>query len=342
MKALVKKERAPGLWMEEVPFPTLQDHEVLIKTHKTSICGTDVHIYKWDAWAQKRVPTPLIIGHEFMGEIAELGKSVTHLKKGQRVSAEGHLTCGKCVNCLKDQKHLCTDVLGLGYDCSGCFAEYFTVPAENVFVLPEHITDDLAAIFDPLGNAVHTALSFNLKNEDVLITGAGPIGMMAAAIAHHQGARNVVITDVIEYRLNLAKRMGATRIVNVAKEDLKQVMKELGISQGFTVGLEMSGNAQAFNAMLETMLHGGNIALLGILPPGVIIDWDLVIFKMLQIKGIYGREIFDTWHQMTDLIKEGLDLDPVITHRFSVNDFQKGFDAMLSGQCGKVILDWNI
>ncbi|KAF3363109.1 L-threonine 3-dehydrogenase [Chlamydiales bacterium STE3] len=341
MKALVKKERAPGLWMEDVPFPKIKDNEVLIKTLKTSICGTDVHIYKWDAWAQKRVPTPLIIGHEFMGEIAACGSEVKHLRVGQRVSAEGHLTCGQCVNCLKDLKHLCTDVLGLGYDCSGCFAEYFPIPAENVFPLPEFVGDDLAAIFDPFGNAVHTAMSFNLKNEDVLITGAGPIGIMAAMIARHQGARHIVVTDIIDYRLGLAKQMGATCVVDASKENLKHVMKELKIEQGFTVGLEMSGNGQAFHTMLETMLHGGNIALLGILPLGVAIDWDLVIFKMLQIKGIYGREIFKTWHQMTNLIEDNLNLAPIITHRFPVDDFQKGFDAMLSGHCGKVILDWS-
>jgi threonine 3-dehydrogenase len=340
MKALVKKERAPGLWMEDVPYPTIKDDEVLIKTHKTSICGTDVHIYLWDAWAQKRVPTPLIIGHEFVGEIAALGANVKNFKIGQRVTAEGHITCGVCVNCKKDAKHLCTNVQGLGYDCSGCFTEYFAMPAENIFPLPEFVTDDLAAIFDPFGNAVHTALSFNLKDEDVLITGAGPIGIMAAAIAKHHGARRVVITDIMDYRLNLAKEMGATRTVNVTRENLKDVMKEIGMEYGFTVGLEMSGNAQAFNSMLENMLHGGKIALLGILPPNTAIDWNLVIFNMLEIKGIYGREIFKTWHQMTDLLKDGLNLSPVITNRFHVDDFQEGFKTMISGQCGKVILDW--
>lgn len=340
MKALVKKERTPGLWMEDVPFPTIKDDEVLIKTHKTSICGTDVHIYQWDAWAQKRVPTPLIIGHEFMGEISVVGRNVKNLHVGQRVTAEGHITCGKCINCQKDLKHLCTNVMGLGYDCSGCFAEYFPMPAENIFPLEDFVSDDLASIFDPFGNAVHTALSFNLKDEDVLITGAGPIGIMAAAIAKHQGARRIVITDVIDYRLDLAKKMGATRTVNVSKENLKDVMKELGMEYGFTVGLEMSGNAHAFNSMLENMLHGGKIALLGILPPGTSIDWNLVIFNMLEIKGIYGREIFKTWHQMTNLLKDHLNLAPVITHRFPVDDFQEGFKTMISGQCGKVILDW--
>lgn len=341
MKALVKKERTPGLWMEDVPFPSIKDNEVLIKTHKTSICGTDVNIYQWNPWSQNRVPTPLIIGHEFMGEIAEVGRNVKNLKVGQRVTAEGHITCGTCINCQKDLKHLCTNVKGLGYDTSGCFAEYFAMPAENIFPLPDFVSDDLASIFDPFGNAVHTALSFNLKDEDVLITGAGPIGIMAAAIAKHQGARRIVITDIIDYRLDLAQKMGATRTVNVTKENLQDVMKELGMEYGFTVGLEMSGYAPAFNSMLENMLHGGKIALLGILPPNTAIDWNLVIFNMLEIKGIYGREIFNTWHQMVDLLKNNLQLQPVITHRFAVDDFQEGFKTMISGQCGKVILDWN-
>lgn len=341
MKALVKRYPKEGIWMEEVPVPEIGDNEVLIKVRKTSICGTDVHIYKWDAWAQKTIPVPMVVGHEFMGEIAKVGRSVKGLKVGDRVSGEGHLVCGQCRNCREGKKHVCVNTLGLGVHRHGCFAEYFHLPAENVFPLPAEIPDDLASIFDPFGNATHTALSFDLVGEDVLITGAGPIGIMAAAIAKHAGARNVVITDMNEYRLSLATKVGATRAVNVAKEDLKDVMKELRIEGGFKVGLEMSGNSQALNTLLEMTLHGGHIGLLGILPPGVAIDWDLVIFKMLNIKGIYGREIFSTWYKMSHMLQSGLKLAPVITHKFSINDFQKGFDAMLSGKSGKVILEWN-
>ena len=340
MKALVKKHRTPGLWMEDVPIPEIKANEVLIKTHKNAICGTDVHIYKWDAWAQKRVPTPMVIGHEFVGEIAALGSQVTGLKIGQRVCGEGHLTCGYCPPCKMGKKHLCMNVKGLGYDCPGSFAEYFNLPAENVFELPNSITDDVAAIFDPYGNAVHTALSFNLTGEDVLITGAGPIGIMGAAIARKAGARNVVVTDINDFRLELAKKMGATCVVNVAKKSLKEAMKEIDINHGFTVGMEMSGSVKALGDMLDAMQHGGNIALLGILPPNSGIDWDLVIFKMLTLKGIYGREIFDTWFKMTHLIQAGLDISPVITHRFPIDEFEKGFEAMISGNSGKVILNW--
>lgn len=340
MKALVKRHPTQGLWMEDVPPPSISDHEVLIKTHKTSLCGTDAHIYKWDAWAQKTVPVPMVIGHEFMGEIAEIGRNVTGYKIGDRVSGEGHLVCGYCPNCRNGNKHLCMNVLGLGYDCPGCFAEYFNFPAENLFPLPPSINDDLAAILDPFGNATHTALSFDLTAEDVLITGAGPIGIMAAAIARKAGARHVVITDINEYRLNLAKQMGATSAVNISKVSLNEVMKDLGIDHGFTIGLEMSGHPDGLNTLLETARHGAKIALLGILPPGTAIDWDLVIFKMLVLKGIYGREIFSTWYKMTNLLESGLDLEPIITHRFDVDDFQKGFDAMLSGQSGKIILNW--
>lgn len=340
MKGLVKKYPTEGIWMEDVAIPTPADNEVLIKTHKTSICGTDVHIFKWDAWAQKNVPVPLVIGHEFMGEIAEIGRNVTDLKIGDRVSGEGHITCGRCPLCRQGKKHLCMDVRGLGYHTSGCFAEYFTLPAENVFLLPPSIKDEVAAIFDPYGNAVHTALSFDLTGEDVLITGAGPIGIMAAGIAKKAGARNVVITDVNEYRLDLARQIGATKTVNITKESLKDVVKSLGITHGFTVGLEMSGHPQGLNTLLEMSQNGGKIALLGILPPGTSIDWDLVIFKMLVIKGIYGREIFSTWYKMTHLLESGLSLDPVITHHFFKDDYAKGFEVMLSGQCGKVILDW--
>lgn len=340
MKSLVKKEPAFGLWMQNSPIPSIGANEVLIKTIKTSICGTDVHIYKWDEWAQKTVPTPMIIGHEFMGEIAEIGSSVVNLKVGQRVSGEGHSVCGTCRNCLIGKKHLCINTKGLGVNRSGCFAEYFVMPAENIFVLPEFIKDEHAAIFDPYGNAVHTALSFELVAQDVLITGAGPIGIMAAAIALKAGARHVVITDVNEYRLNLARSMGVSHAINILNTSLDEVMSNLRISDGFTVGLEMSGHPDGLSTLLNKVSHGGNLALLGILPPGTVIDWDLVIFKMLNLKGIYGREIFSTWFQMVNLIESGLDLSPMITHHFAVDDFQKGFDVMLSGQAGKVILEW--
>ena len=341
MKALVKRYSKEGIWMEDVPVPEISDNEVLIKVRKTSICGTDMHIYKWDAWAQKTVPVPLVIGHEFMGEIAKIGKSVKGLKVGDRVSGEGHLTCGQCRNCREGKKHVCFNTRGVGYHRHGCFADYFHLPAENVFPLPSDVPDDLASIFDPFGNATHTALSFDLVGEDVLITGAGPIGIMSVAIAKQAGARNVVITDMNEYRLNLASKMGATRAVNIAKEDLKKVMEELKITDGFKVGLEMSGHPNGLNTLLEMTMYGGHIGLLGILPPGVAIDWDLVIFKMLNIKGIYGREIFSTWYKMTHMLQSGLNLAPIITHKFPIKDFQKGFDAMLSGKSGKVVLEWD-
>jgi len=340
MKALVKKERKPGIWLEEVPVPEIKAHEVLIKTRKSSICGTDVHIYKWDSWAEKTIPVPMVVGHEFMGEIVAVGSQVGHLKPGDRVSGEGHVVCGICPPCLKGQKHLCMNQFGLGVHRQGSFAEYLAHPAENIFKLPPSVPDDVAAIFDPYGNAVHTALSFPLIGEDVLITGAGPIGIMAAAIARKAGARNVVITDLNPYRLNLARQMGATRTVDIRKETVEEVMKELGIEWGFTVGLEMSGHPNGLNTLLETAQNGAKIVLLGILPPDTQINWDLVIFKMLVIKGIYGREIFSTWFQMTHLLESGLDLNPIITHHFPIDDFEKGFQVMLEGNCGKVILDW--
>lgn len=340
MKGLVKKEPQVGLWLEDVPVPTIKDNEVLIKTRKTAICGTDLHIYKWDSWAQKTVPVPMVIGHEFMGEIVELGRNVTNLKVGDRVSGEGHITCGQCPPCKKGQKHLCMDTYGIGYDCPGCFAEYFNFPAENVFVLPSSISDDLASILDPFGNATHTALSFDLVGEDVLITGAGPIGIMSAAIARKAGARHVVITDMNDYRLDLALKMGATTAVNISKTSIQDVMKTIGITHGFTVGFEMSGHPQGLNTLLETAQQGAKIALLGILPPDTKIDWDLIIFKMLNIKGIYGREIFSTWYKMIHMLESGLNLEPIITHHFPVDRFQEGFDVMLSGKSGKVILDW--
>ncbi|MEC7839420.1 MAG: L-threonine 3-dehydrogenase [Chlamydiota bacterium] len=340
MKAIVKSKAEEGLWLEEVPIPEIGDKDVLVKVRKSAICGTDVHIYKWDAWSQKNVPVPLIIGHEFMGEVVELGKSVTDISVGDRVSAEGHITCGICPNCRTGKKHLCMNTRGIGYHTNGTFAEYAAIPAENIFKLPNFIADDIAAVFDPFGNAVHTALCFPLAAEDVLITGAGPIGIMAAAIAKKAGARNVVVTDVNQYRLDLAHKMGATTVVNVATTNLKKAMESINIEHGFTVGLEMSGNRQAFCDMLENMRHGGNIALLGILPPDCTIDWDLVIFKMLNIKGIYGREIFSTWYQMTHLVESGLDISPMITHHYRYEDFEKGFEAIFTGQSGKVILDW--
>lgn len=340
MKAIVKQFAKEGVWMIDVPMPKIKENEVLIKPRKTSICGTDVHIYKWDEWARKTVAIPTIIGHEFVGDVVEVGSAVKHVKVGERVSGEGHITCGECPPCLRGDKHLCMHVFGLGYDCNGCFAEFFALPEENVFKLPETIKDDLAAIFDPFGNAVHTALSAELTAEDVLITGAGPIGMMAAAIARKAGARNVVVTDLNDYRLDLAKRMGATRVVDIRKERIEDVMKEIGVHHGFTVGMEMSGHPDGLKTLLDTAQHGAKIALLGILPPNCVIDWDLVIFKMLTLQGIYGRQIFKTWIQMTNLLESGLNLDPLITHHFPADDFQKGFEAMLSGKSGKVILDW--
>lgn len=339
MKALIKNRKEPGLWMEDVPIPRISEHEALIKVKKASICGTDLHIWNWDEWAQKTIPVPLIIGHEFMGEVVEIGSQVKELKIGARVSGEGHITCGTCPNCRNGKKHLCVRPVGIGVHAPGCFAEYISLPGDNVFPLSPHISDDLGAIFDPFGNATHTALSFDVVGEDVLITGAGPIGIMAAAIAKHAGARHVVITDVNEYRLNLALTLGATTAVNVTKESLKQKTQELGIEFGYTIGMEMSGNKAAFSSLLELMQHGGKVALLGILPPNTSIDWDLVIFKMLQIKGIYGREILSTWYKMTHMLESGLSLNPLITHHFAFDDFEKAFAVAKSGQAGKVILN---
>lgn len=339
MKALVKREAAPGLWLEEVPIPTISETDVLIKIRKTSICGTDVHIYQWDEWAQRTIQTPLIIGHEFMGEVVEIGSRVKHVKVGDRVSGEGHIVCGYCRNCRGTKKHICPDNKGLGVHRPGCFAEYLSFPAENVFHVPEQISDDQASFLDPLGNAVHTALSYDLIGEDVLITGAGPIGLMAAAIAKHVGARNVVITDLNDFRLDLARKMGVNAAVNVQKESLKEVMSKLGIKHGFDVVLEMSGNSRALASAIDSTFHGAKIALLGILPKNTEIDWHQVIFKGLTIKGIYGREMFETWYKMSAMLQSGLDVSPVITHRFAFDDYQKGFDAMLSGNSGKVILE---
>ena len=341
MKALSKLKAEEGIWMTDVPVPELGHNDLLIKIRKTAICGTDVHIYNWDAWSQKTIPVPMVVGHEYVGEVVGIGQEVKGFKIGDRVSGEGHITCGHCRNCRGGRTHLCRNTIGVGVNRPGCFAEYLVIPAFNAFKIPDNISDDLASIFDPFGNAVHTALSFDLVGEDVLVSGAGPIGIMAAAVAKHVGARNVVITDVNEYRLELARKMGITRAVNVAKENLNDVMAELGMTEGFDVGLEMSGAPPAFRTMLDPMNHGGRIAMLGIPPSDMSIDWTKVIFKGLFIKGIYGREMFETWYKMAALIQSGLDLSPIITHRFSIDDFQKGFDAMRSGQSGKVILSWD-
>ena len=338
MKALVKKAAEVGLWMQDVPMPTIGDNDLLIKVKKTAICGTDVHIYKWDEWSQRTIKTPMTIGHEFVGEIVEMGRAVRNYQVGERVSAEGHIVCGVCRTCRAGKPHLCPNTRGIGVNRDGCFAEYVAVPASNAWHVDDSISDELAAIFDPYGNATHTALSFDMVGEDVLITGAGPIGCMAAAIARHVGARNVVVTDMNDYRLDLAKQLGATRTVNVSQEKLRDVMPELHMVSGFDVGMEMSGSPQAFSQMLETMHNGGRIALLGILPNGAGIDWGKVIFKGLFLKGIYGREMYETWYKMQVMLMSGLNIAPVITHRFKFDDFQQGFDAMLSGQSGKVIL----
>lgn len=340
MKALVKAHAKTGIWVEDISEPECESEDVKIKIHKTAICGTDIHIYNWDDWAQQTIQVPMTIGHEYAGEIVELGSHVRGFKVGQRVSGEGHIVCGICRNCRAGKLHLCRNTIGVGVNRAGAFAEYLVIPARNVYPLPDDISDELAAILDPLGNATHTALSFELVGEDILITGAGPIGIMAAAIARRVGARHVVITDVNEYRLALASKVGATRTVNVANESIEQVMSDLGMLEGFDIGLEMSGNAQAFNDMLQNMNHGGRVALLGIPPKDMAIDWNQVIFKGLNIKGIYGREMFETWYKMTALLQSGLDLEPVITHRYDIDDFQTGFDVMRSGQSGKVILNW--
>ncbi len=340
MKALIKSQRTPGIWMGEAPRPEIGPNDLLIRLKKTAICGTDIHIYKWDEWSQRTIPTPMTIGHEFMGVVEEMGSAVRGFAIGDRVSGEGHVTCGFCRRCRAGQRHLCIDTVGVGVNRDGAFAEYLSLPAFNAFKLPDEVPDEWASIFDPFGNAVHTALSFDLVGEDVLITGAGPIGCMAAAVCQKAGARNVVVTDVNDYRLSLAAKMGATRAVNITQTDLRDVMRELKMTTAFDVGLEMSGSPAAFNQMLDVMIHGGRVALLGILPQGTGINWDHVIFKGLTVKGIYGREMFDTWYKMGSLIQGGLDLSPMITHRFSIDDYKQGFEVMASGQSGKVILSW--
>jgi threonine 3-dehydrogenase len=340
MKALSKLKREAGIWMTEAEVPQPGPNDLLIKIRKTAICGTDIHIFQWDEWSQNTIPVPMIVGHEYVGEVVDMGQEVRGFDVGDRVSGEGHITCGHCRNCRAGRRHLCRNTVGVGVDRQGAFAEYLVIPAFNAFRIPDNISDDLAAIFDPFGNAVHTALSFNLTGEDVLITGAGPIGIMAAAVAKHVGARYVVITDINDYRLELAKTMGATRAVNVARDDLKVVMDELDMAEGFDVGMEMSGVPAAFASMLERMNHGGKIAMLGIPPSDMSIDWTKVIFKGLEIKGVYGREMFETWYKMASLIQSGLDLTPMLTHELPVDRFQEGFEIMSSGQSGKVILNW--
>ena len=342
MKALVKSRREPGLWMEDVPIPTIGPNDVLIRIHTSAICGTDMHIWNWDTWSQKTIPVPMHVGHEYAGVIEKIGDEVEGYKVGDRVSGEGHIVCGHCRNCKAGKRHLCPNTVGVGVNRPGSFAEYLSLPATNLFKLRDGISNEMAAIFDPYGNAAHTALSFNMVGEDVLITGAGPIGCMAAAIARFVGARNVVITDVNQYRLDLARKMGATRAVDVSKEDLKTVMHELGMTEGFDVGLEMSGNGSAFKGMIDGMVNGGRVALLGIFPDDVAIDWGKVIFKGLFLKGIYGREMFETWYKMAAMIEGGLDISQVITHRFPIDDFRAGFEVMGSGRSGKVILDWGV
>ncbi|OGT53245.1 MAG: L-threonine 3-dehydrogenase [Gammaproteobacteria bacterium RIFCSPHIGHO2_12_FULL_42_13] len=341
MKALVKRKPEPGIWLEEVATPTMGPNDVLIKIKKTAICGTDIHIYNWDEWAQQTIPVPLVIGHEFVGEIVAIGKEVKGFAIGDRVSGEGHVACGHCRNCRAGRSHLCRKNESTGVTRPGCFAEYLVLPASNAYPLPAGISDDQAAILDPLGNATHTALSFDVVGEDVLITGAGPVGIMATAIARHVGARHIVITDVNEYRLALAKKMGASLTINPVKSNLTVAMTELGMTEGFDVGLEMSGNSNAFQDMIVHMNHAGRIALLGFLPRNTTIDWSMVIMKGLILKGIYGREMFETWYKMICMLQSGLKIDPVITHHFAVDDYAKAFDTTRTGQCGKVVLNWD-
>ncbi|WP_304985919.1 L-threonine 3-dehydrogenase [Coxiella-like endosymbiont] len=343
MKILSKLKSKPGIWLSEVSAPKPESDEVLIKIKKTAICGTDLHIYKWDEWAQKTIPVPMHVGHEFVGEIVEMGQDIKGIKGfniGDRVSGEGHITCGYCRNCRAGKRHLCRNTLGVGVNRPGAFADYLVIPFRNAYKIPPQISDNTAAILDPFGNAAHSALEFDLVGEDVLITGAGPVGLMAAAIARHVGARYVVITDVNEYRLALAEKIGVTLAVNPTSMSLTKVMENLGITEGFDIGLEMSGNEEAFRSMLTIMNNGGKIAFLGIPPAPFAIDWNLVVFKSLTIKGIYGRRMFETWYKMINLLQSGLDISPVITHEFPLKEFQQAFDVMLSGKAGKVILDW--
>ncbi|MFP6768672.1 MAG: L-threonine 3-dehydrogenase [Planctomycetaceae bacterium] len=341
MKALVKARPEPGVWLDEVPVPGYGIDDVLIRIERTGICGTDLHIHEWDHWAQKTIPVPLVIGHEFVGSIVEVGENVKDFQPGDIVSGEGHVVCGHCRNCLAGRRHLCKDTQGIGVNRPGAFAEFIALPKTNVWYHDQSIARDIQAIFDPFGNAVHTALSFPVLGEDVLITGAGPIGIMAAAVVRHAGARFVVVTDVNPFRLELAREMGATRIVDVRNESIAEAQAALGMKEGFDVGLEMSGNPAALEEMIANMCHGGRIAMLGIPAEQMAIDWNTVVFNMLTIKGIYGREMYETWYHMTVMLQSGLDIGAVITHRLNWKDFDQGFDAMKSGQCGKVVLDWS-
>jgi threonine 3-dehydrogenase len=341
MKALVKAKPEQGLWLQDVPIPDIAHNDVLIKILKTAICGTDVHIYNWDRWSQKTIPVPMHVGHEFVGRVEKTGSHVKDFKKGDLVSGEGHIICGHCRNCLAGRRHLCRDTKGVGVNRPGAFAQYLSIPVTNVWYCNKNIPLDILACFDPLGNATHTALSFDVLGEDVLITGAGPIGCMAAAIAKHAGARYVVVTDVNPYRLDLAKKAGATLTIDVSKQNIDQAKKILGMKEGFDVAMEMSGNPAALRSIIDNMCHGGKIALLGIMPDNSEIDWNKVVFNMLTIKGIYGREMYETWYKMTSMIQSGLDIASLITHKFHYTDFEKGFQVMRSGQSGKVILDWD-
>ena len=341
MRALVKAKPERGIWLEDIDKPKVGHNDVLIRVKRTAICGTDIHIYQWDDWASKTIPVPLAVGHEFYGEVVECGVEVKGFNVGDRVSAEGHVTCGVCRNCRAGRRHLCMNTVGVGVNRAGAFADYLCVPAFNVFKLPDAISDEMASILDPLGNATHTALSFDLVGEDVLITGAGPIGIMAVAIAKYAGARHVVITDINDYRLELARKMGASVALNVTSRSLDQTMTDLGMEEGFDVGMEMSGNASAFRDMLRTMHHGGKIALLGIPPDEMAIDWNQVIFKGLVLKGVYGREMFETWYKMSSMLQSGLNVEPIITHRFPLEDYEEAFQLMESGQSGKIILSWD-
>lgn len=340
MRALVKSKPEVGLWMENVPVPEPGPSDVLIRVKKSAICGTDVHIWNWDHWAQKTIPVPMVVGHEFVGEIAEVGSAVTKYHVGERVSGEGHIVCGKCRNCRAGRGHLCHYTKGVGVNRPGSFGEFVCIPEHNVVPIPDEVPDEVAAIFDPFGNAVHTALSFDLVGEDVLVTGAGPIGIMGAMVARRVGARKVVITDINPVRLELARKVGIEHVVDASKEDLNEVMAAIGMTEGFDVGLEMSGAPPAFRSMIDAMNNGGKIAILGIAPDGFGIDWNKVIFKMLTLKGIYGREMFETWYKMIAFVQGGLDLSPIITHRLGIDQFRDGFEAMRSGNSGKVVMDW--
>ncbi|MFL3015459.1 MAG: L-threonine 3-dehydrogenase [Candidatus Neomarinimicrobiota bacterium] len=340
MKALVKSSSERGIWLENIPEPKCDTNDVKIRITHSSICGTDLHIYKWDEWAQKTLDVPLVIGHEFCGIVEEIGPGVTHYKHGQRVSGEGHITCGNCRNCRAGKRHLCQKSSGIGVHRDGAFAEYLVIPESNVWPIHDEIPSEIASFFDPFGNAVHSSLSYEMVGEDVLITGAGPIGMMSVAICKFVGARNVVITDIDDYRLKLAKKMGATKTINVSKSSIAEFYPQLNMTSGFDVGLEMSGNPEAFRSMLEHMYHGGKVALLGLLPDSTRINWDDIIFKGLRVKGIYGREMYDTWYKMTQMLRSGLDISQVVTHKLSIDQYEEAFNIMETGECGKIVLEW--